>query len=486
MNTFEEYLDRIKRGEAREVLKEIDRQLPHLRFSVTSRSRKDPSSLHQDLLTLFRLQGIAYFYLDDMDSSAAAFKEMARLARKWNHVRGEIEAYIGLGTTFAVNYRLIRAKESLQKGLLLAKQHGLEDYLPAIHSNLSHVLRLLGDLDAAERLLQEQMSRLHLPEALKDLRQHSTSTLERIARILGNYSRVLQDRGEIEQALRYLMEIKKISDLLGVFDLKLASRFDLATLMVEVGNLEAARQLLQEAEELVNSQNPPTLLGQVLLNKLACVLKEESFHEAESILQQLQEWLHLHPNTMLQIHYLMTKIEYHVLRSRRERATKGQIHMDAAFETLSLLEEYLSQERLAPELAAQYHLTAAMLYLETNNLETALMHAETAHQLFNNLQQLGPATRMLLILALIHALIGDHHSSSNCLDAVKQVITQRQWTYLERTWQQIQDEVHILLKAHDLFTVVLEKNPQGTESSSSENTVRLIQEYIQDVQKILE
>ncbi len=476
---FEEGVRDIQSGKATEVLSRIQRTISRKRFSEL---RDDLE--RDELLALLRLQGIAYFYLGDMDSSISSFREMHSLAKKWNDVKREIEALIGMGTGYAGNYQLIRSIECLEKARNLAREARLEEYMPVILSNLSHSLRLLGNLEGAEQVLHEEMEWLGLQLPVHDLANQPRRYLETVLRLLGNLSRVFFDQGEVVKSLFYLEESLKIADYLEIVQLRVRVRLDLAMVLAISGQMEKAMNVLQEAKTL-SLDHDGLLFSDISVIGLEIALMMEDVTRMARILDEWYEWFHDHPDISEMLWYFLFKVEEMLIRGQQGTSVEKADLLEEAREILAMSKDLLSRKDLHPESTARYHLAATKVALESGDLQLAHEHAERALQLFLMFNRMAFVMKVRLILALINALDGRETEARTHLNSARQDNAKFGFSYLQSLLLQVTEEVETFLRARRLFALVNARNNNAGSLSSSAETVKKIQRYIMDVQHLL-
>jgi tetratricopeptide (TPR) repeat protein len=213
----------------------------------------------------------------DLDSSEGHTEAALKLFRQAQHRRGEVEAWSRQGLLEGLRGRTQEAIHTLERAQTEAQAIGEPALERSILLNLFKFQFESGQLEAALP---------HLERGLMLAREPQDPRLEGI--FLNNLGVVYRAKGELGKALESFRGALEIAERFGMAPMKIRRQITLAENYLDLGSVESARPLLQQAVQQVEASGLGELRPWLEAQQARCELME-GFPTAA--LARLEPWL---------------------------------------------------------------------------------------------------------------------------------------------------------------------------------------------------
>jgi tetratricopeptide (TPR) repeat protein len=189
-----------------------------------------------------------------------------------------------------------------------------------------------------------QRSAKHLSEAVELAR--GIQNAEKLAEVLGVYTRVLQQQKEYDKAIRIFQELVQVSDKLGDSLLSAHARLGLISPLLAQNRLEEANKLISQIEANTTLLSEPTVRSMIQYHKARILQKKNQLREALPFAEEAHKIFETNDDSqaLAQSSLLLAQIHEQLADE-----VKSQRFYDKAIELFEKTEEYqaLLQTRIS-------------------------------------------------------------------------------------------------------------------------------------------
>ncbi len=357
---------------------------------------KQALKLIQEAHDLFKIsgkkeeQGIANRYLSQTLFALKQNKEALVSATQAVRLLREADAKAELQKALVIMGRILETLGYIEESSRAFEQ-AAEIRLPELDmiSRINLLLEVGQTLKKANHL---QKSAKYLSEAVELAR--GIQNIEKLAEVLGVYTRVLQQQKAYDKAIRVFQELVQVSDKLGDAILSAHARLGLISPFLAQNRTEEAKTLISQIEANTALSSDPTVKSMIQYHKARILQKNNQPREALPLAEQAYKYFLTSddPEALAQSSLMIAELHLQL-----GDEAKSQRFFDKAIELFEKTEQ--KQELLQTRISKG----KALLQFERKNLA----EKEFAHVIRHYKEQKQPAQEAAIYLEI--ATILSHH-----------------------------------------------------------------------------